>query len=297
MDLLIKTLLQKFHKQYPYILIDEIVDYLAIFGGLEENIELNLFTNLEASIADTLTKLDIESIFPFFILDEPFRKLLIALARGDGRVNSIFNKISVGERFGGELVEELIDADIIYVKQSREAPLRAYPKQLIKKELRAYTIGSKLYFTKPFYRFWFAFVEPNRNRYGEIDVIEVLKSYKKYGYRLKSLLFEQLSLDLLIQDCNLKEESCECGSYWDRYSEFDIYCQCKSTNIVAECKYTNKPITKAELTKLESKIMQSSLICSKIVLFSKSGFSQELIKLKREDLLLYTIEDLIKIIK
>ena len=296
MDLLIKTILQKFHKKYPYILIDEIVDYLAIFGGLEDNIELKLFKDLEASIIDTITKLDIESIFPFFILDEPFRKLLITLARGDGRVNSIFNKISVGENFGGELVEELIDTDIIYVKQSREAPLRAYPKQLIKRELRGYTIGAKLYFTKPFYRFWFAFVEPNRNRYGEINIDEVLKSYKKYGYRLSSLLFEQLSLELLMQDCNLKDDKCECGSYWDRYSEFDIYCQCSSGNIVAECKYTNRPITKAELSKLESKIIQSSLIYSKIALFSKSGFSQELIKLKKENLLLYTIEDLSKLL-
>ena len=268
-----------------------------MFGGLEDAIELNLFKGLEHSIEDTVTKLDIESIFPFFILDEPFRKLLIALARGDARVNSIFNKISVGESFGNELVEELISADIIYAKQSREAPLREYPKQHIKKELRGYTIGSKLYFTKPFYRFWFALVEPNRNRYGEIDRAEVLKSYKKYGYRLTSLLFEQLSLELLINDCNLTESNCKCGSYWDRYSEFDIYCQCKNSNIIAECKYTNKPITKAELTKLENKIMQSSLIYNKIALFSKSGFSQELIKLKRDNLLLYTIEDLINIIR
>lgn len=255
-----------------------------------------MFEDLESSIKDVVSKLDIESIFPFFILDEPFRKLLITLARGDARVNSIFNKISVGENFGSELVEELINADIIYVTNSREAPLREYPKQLIKKELRKYTIGAKLYFTKPFYRFWFAFVEPNRNRYGEIDTLEVLRSYNKYGYRLVSLLFEQLSLELLMQDCQLKKMECKCASYWDRYSEFDIYCQCKNYNIIAECKYTNKPITKAELSKLESKIVQSSLICGKIALFSKNGYSQELIKLKKENLLLYTIEDLKKII-
>ncbi len=241
--------------------------------------------------------MNIESILPFFILDDPFRKLLITLARGDARVDSIFNKISVGENFGNELIEELINTDIIYIKNSRESSLKAYPKQLIKKELRRYTIGSKLYFKKPFYRFWFAFVEPHRDKYGEIDIPKVIKSYKKYGYRLSSLLFEQLSLELLIENFNLINNKCNCGSYWDRYSEFDIYCQCNSGNIIGECKYTNRPVTKAELSKLRNKIIQSSLKYNKIALFSKSGFSQELIKLKKDNLLLYTLKDFNKIIE
>jgi len=217
------------------------------------------------------------------------------LARGDARVDSIFNKISVGENFGNELVDELIASNIISIINSRENPIREYPKQLIKKELRSYTISSKLYFNKPFYRFWFAFVEPNRDIYGDIDIPKVIENYKKYGYRLSSLLFEQLSLELLISEFNLSDKKCHCGSYWDRYSEFDIYCQCKNANIIGECKYTNRPVTKSELTKLENKIMQSSLICSKVALFSKSGFSQELIKLKKDNLLLYTLEDLEKL--
>ena len=243
-----------------------------------------------------LKELNIESIFPFFILDEPFRKLLISLARGDARVDSIFNKISVGENFGNELINELIESNIISIINSREAPIREYPKQLIKKELRGYTISPKLYFNKPFYRFWFAFVEPNRDRYGEINIPKVIENYKRYGYRLSSLLFEQLSLELLIDEYDLINKKCNCGSYWDRYSEFDIYCQCKNGNIIGECKYTNRPVTKSELTKLENKIMQSSLICSKIALFSKSSFSQELLKLKKENLLLYTIEDFAKLL-
>ena len=211
-------------------------------------------------------------------------------------MNSIFNKISIGESRGVEIVEELIDANIVFSQKSREAPIRVYPKQLIKKELRGYTIGAKLFFTKPFYRFWFAFVEPNRNKYGVIDINKVLNSYKRDGYRLSSLLFEQLSLEILINSFNLEETTCDCASYWDRFSEFDIYCQCKGMSIIAECKYTNKPVTKAELTKLENKIVKSALRYNKIALFSKSGFSQELIKLNRSDLHLYTIDNLKEII-
>ncbi len=190
----------------------------------------------------------------------------------------------------------MINTDIIYIKNSREKALREYPKQPIKKRLRGYTIGSKLYFKKPFYRFWFAFIESNRNRYGVINIPKVIENYRKFGYRLSSLLFEQLSLELLILDLKLGDNVCNCGSYWDRYSEFDIYCQCNTTNIIGECKYTNRPIIKSELTKLESKIIHSSLVYSQVALFSKSGFSQELIKLKRDNLLLYTIEDFTKLL-
>ena len=233
---------------------------------------------------------------PFFTLDKPFSKLLIALAQGDAKINSIFNKIGIGESYGYELVEELIENEIITLTNSRESPLKAFPKQLIKKELRGYTIQPKLYFTKPFYRFWFAFVEASRDLYGNIDIDRVLTNYKKYGYRLSSLLFEQLSQELLLDSFKEKLDNAVCGSYWDRFSEFDIYCQSQSLSVVGECKYTSRPITKAELIKLEAKIVQSSLRADYIALFSKSGFSHELHKINNSQVLLFEMQDFKKLL-
>jgi len=240
-----------------------------------------------------LSKIEIESIFPFFVFDEPFNKLLISIARSDGKMNSIFNKIKVGESLGIELVDELIKSGIIYLQDSRENPIKLYPKQLIKKDLRAYTIQPKLYFTKPFFRFWFAFVQPNKKEDGNIDIALLLKSFNKDGYRLSSLVFEQLSIELLKLKVKQKDINLDiCASYWDRFSEFDIYCNSKEgINIVGECKYTNRPVTKSELLKLENKIKQSSLRADYIALFSKSGFSKELQKIKRDNLLLFTLND------
>jgi len=225
-------------------------------------------------------------------LQEPFREFLISLALGDGKVNSIFNKIGVGESFGYEILDELLKSGIVNIVHSREKPIKAYPKQLIKKELKSYLIQDKIFFTKPFYRFWFSFVEPNRDSSGNIDTQKVLSSFRKNGYRLASLVFEQLSKELLIEHfkksgINFKK----CNSYWDRFSEFDIYCKSESISVIGECKYTNRPIIKAELSKLESKIVQSSLSANYIALFSKSGFSHELLKIKDNNLLLFELKD------
>ena len=240
-----------------------------------------------------VSKIDIEDVLPFFVFDEPFNKLLIAIARSDGKMNSIFNKIKVGDNLGLELVDELIKSGIIYMQDSRENPIKLYPKQLIKKDLRAYTIQPKLYFTKPFFRFWFAFVESNRNKNGQINKTLLLKSFKKDGYRLSSLVFEQLSIELLKLIIKKKDIHLNiCASYWDRFSEFDIYCNSKEgLYVVGECKYTSRPVTKSELIKLENKIKQSSLRADYIALFSKSGFSNELQKVKSNKLLLFTLND------
>ena len=289
----IKVTLNNFHKHYPYILYNDLIDWFSIFGGLEDNLDLNLISSIDEAIVELIDKIDIDSTFPFFIFDEPFRKFLIAIAKSDGKMNSIFNKIGVGESLGEELVKELIDSKIIYLFDSRESPIKLYPKQLIKKELRDYVIQPKLYFTKPFYRFWFGFVEPNRDKLGFINKTSVLQSFKKYGYRLSSLVFEQLSIELLkIKAKELNINLNICGSYWDRFSEFDIYCNSfEGINIVGECKYTNRKVTKAELVKLESKIEQSALKADYIVLFSKSGYSYELQKQKSNKLLMFSLED------
>ncbi len=207
-------------------------------------------------------------------------------------MNSTFHKLKIGENYGLEIVEELIEAGIITLQNSREKTLKEYPKQLIKKEFRNYQIEPKLYFKKPFYRFWFNLVEPNRDIYGKIDKKQVIKDYKNYGYKLPSLLFEQLSIEVLKNRFKNKNQNLKiCGSYWDRFSEFDIYCNGSGFNVVGECKYTSRPVTKAELTKLESKIIHSSLKADYIALFSKSGFSHELEKHQSDNLLLFSLKD------
>jgi len=285
----IKQQFQTFYKNYPFLSLDNLIDYFSIFGGLDNYDNLNLH-NLEfrESIQECIQNCDLS--LPFFVTQEPFRKFLINLAKGDGRVLSTLNKSSIGHSFGDELINELIESNVLYLVASREEPIKTYYKQLIKKEYRKYHIQNKLRFTKPVYRFWFAFVEPFRDKYGKIDINRVYNEVKKHKNSLTYLVFEHLSRELLQNYLNIK--NLNCNSYWDRFSEFDIYCQDKSgKGIVGECKYSTRPVTKAELIKLYNKVEESNLNANKIAFFSKSGFSTELSKNKSDKLLLFTLED------
>jgi len=290
-------LLNNFYNKYPFILFDELIDYFSIFGGVEEYFTFDLLLNIEDAIKNNLEKIEIEDILPFFVLEKPFREFLIKVARSDGKLNSNLSKASIGETFGEELIRELESAKIIRVEKSREKDIKLHPKQKIKKEYKHYTIQSKIFFTKPFFKFWFAFVEPYRDKSGNIDINLVINDYKSKKYTLSSLVFEHLSLELLKRYFQNRYNFFECASYWDRFSEFDIYCKAKDISIIGECKYTNRPITKAELIKLENKIKQSNLKADCLAFFSKSGYSHELLKLSQDNLLLFHLEDFKLLIK
>ncbi len=284
-------LFQKFYLQHRYIRFEELIDFYALFGGLEdENIEL--YNPLDEIITTLALNESAKKQLPFFLFDEPFREFLIGLARGDGKIDSLLNRLKIGQHRGSELIGELLMNGVITRKESREKPIRLYSKQAIKKEFRSYKIEDKFYFTKPFIKFWFAFIEPFYTKERELDSKSLLKYFHKERYRLSSSVFEDLSNELLRIYFQKIDPIVEYGSLWNYYSEFDIFAKTKLGKVViGECKYRNRPMIKSELVKLESKIEQSTLEADIYVLFSKSGFSREFYKSKVSNLLLFTLND------
>lgn len=290
-DYSLSKLFQQFSQQYPYILTEDLIDYFSIFGGLEE-IELELYNGLDDAIRELLKSQSIKNNLPFYLFDNPFKKFLVLLARGDGKMYSLFKRLKISEHLGLEITNELIKSRIIYKVESREVTLKTHPKQMIKKELRDYKIEPKLYFTTPFYRFWFLLIEPFITQNRNADIKRVLESVHRYRYKLSSSIFEHLSRELLREDFEHKDRIIECGSLWNRFSEFDLYCKTAASRyIIGECKYKNRPLVKAELVKLWSKVEQSSLNIDFFALFSKSGFSKELYKLEDNRVILFELSD------
>lgn len=284
-------LFQQFHLDYRYILFDELIDYFSIFGGLEPK-SVELYNPIDDIVASIAKNAAIREEFPFFIFDKPFRELLLSLAKSDGKMYSLFNRLKISHSLGEEIVSELIANGILYRVESKELPQQTFKKQLIKKELRHYRIEPKLYFSKPFYRFWFAFIEPYYQCGSEIDVRTLLKNFHLYRYRLSSSVFEELSVALLKLHFAPTDRIIECGSLWNYYSEFDIYCKTESKKeIIGECKYKNRPVVKSELVKLQSKVEQSALNIGHYTLFSKSGFSKEFEKIDDSNLTLFELND------
>ena len=214
------------------------------------------------------------------------------MARGDGRLSNVYRRARIGEAAGREIIDALLKLGILSLEESRQAPLRTHPKQILKKHLRHYRIEPKVRFVTPFYRFWFGFVSPYRSdllRGKGLAFMENFQAHKEQNY---SLLFEKLSIFLLAEHLKESDPVLSQGSFWDHHSEFDLLSITAGEKIIlGECKYTSRPVTKKELTKLKEKAQQSDISVDSYALFSKSGFSNELLGYKDAVLLLFDLED------
>jgi hypothetical protein len=77
---------------------------------MEEALELDFFDDLESIIRFNFVekyKVLNELISPSYIIEEPYRWLLVSIARGDGRLSNVFRKARIGDSLGQRLLVEL----------------------------------------------------------------------------------------------------------------------------------------------------------------------------------------------
>lgn len=178
---------------------------------------------------------------------------------------------------------------MIYIEKSSEKPILRDKNEKVKKEIKKYSIQDKLHFKNNFTRFWFRFIEPNLDiiKLGKYDLMmEIIKEdFDNYA----SLPFELLAKEIIAN--RLKIPPFEIVSYWDKDVEIDIFIKYKNIYIIGEVKYKNKKVCKNIINILKNKCEKLSIKPNKIVLVSKSGFSNELIKEKSSNLILFSLED------
>ena len=276
--------------------LEHAVEYFSILGGIGKDAELDYFDDIFSMVEYNFVK-DFAKfqtlVSPSYLLETPYRELLVAIARGDGKIYSALRKAKLSESVGEIIVRELVSLNILKVEISREAPLRLHPKHKLKKEQRAYRIQDKLRFVQPFMRFWFGFVTYYRDdlALGKGDAF--LENFEKHYERLRSLVYEQLCDALLVEHYAKKSPIKSSGSYWNVYSEFDILAFTKEKKLIlGECKYKDRTVCKNELTKLKLKAEESGMKVDVYALFSKSGFSKELLQVEDDNLLLFDLDDL-----
>ena len=279
--------------------MEQAIELFAVFGGVGETLELDFFDDLDSIVRFNFVeqyRVLNEQISPSYLIEEPYRWLLIAIARGDGRLSNVFRKARMGESLGLRLLNELVDLDIIEFEDSREPALKKYPNQKLEKSLRNYKIEPKIRFKKPFYRFWFGFVEPYHKELNSGNSVRFYENFNQHFARLHSFVFEQLSQELL--NLHFDDQLIINGNYWDKHSEFDIWATHKDgRHILGECKYTNRRVCKSELSKLRQKAETSELKADIFALFSKNGFSNELKNSTDKDLLLFELDDFWRLLK
>ena len=281
--------------------MEQSIEYFAILGGLQESISLDFFDDLFSMVESNFVD-DFHAfqgfVSPSYLLESSYREILMAVARGDGKFYSVLRKAKLSQNAGEEIIHELITLNVLKLEYSREQPLKIHPKHKLKKELRSYKIQDKLRFVQPFMRFWFGFVTYYREKLQQKDGEDFLINFKNHYERLRTLIYEQLCNDLLTLHYKDNTPLLSSGSYWDQYSEFDILAVTnKKKLILGECKYKERKICKNELNKLKDKALQSGIPVDIYALFSKNGFSNELLSMKDENLLLFDLNDLKKLLE
>jgi len=295
---LLKQFRAFYFQNYPDDM-ERLISYFAIFGGLDWEIDTtqDISSLIQSLILDNFALLNAQ-IDAITLKNDANKRLLKALAVGDRRIFSAFNRAGVNNGNGGAALAYFQEKGIIELEYSREAhPRTLYPNKKLKKEQARYRISHKVRFIHPFIRFWFYFIQPNSKSIAQGDYEKVLKELQLKGSSYTSLIYEELS-ELLLNYHLRDADIISSGSYWDAKTEIDILTLTKDGKLyIGECKWTNHKINKKELHKLNDKCKNMGITPTQIILFSKRGFSKELEQIQGAKLALYTSDDFINLLK
>ncbi len=276
-----------------------LIQFFAIFGGLGTEIDTTqpLEFLIEEHILQNFDELNAK-IEEFTMGDPINKRLLTALAVGDRRIFSAFNRAGLNNGNGGAALNFLQENGVLQIEYSREEPARSLnPEGKLKKEIARHRISHKVLFTYPFIRFWFYFINPNIKDIKNRDYSKFFKDFEQKHHSYTSLVFEELSEILLnyhLRDAQILSS----GSYWDANIEIDILTVTDDEKVfVAECKWTNHQVNMSELHKLNDKCEQLDVEPTQTILFSKRGFSKELMHHQSKKLALYSSDDFEALVK
>ncbi|EAJ0348643.1 DUF234 domain-containing protein [Campylobacter lari] len=275
-----------FSKRCETLELESIFDFYSIFDEFEFDLKLSLYENIL-----NVFILKAFDILASLNLDENALKALSVLSKNDRKRYSINKSIPHFQALG--LINKLLEKNILILEKSQEKPIIKNKRQKVKKELRSYNIQDKVVFKNQGLRFFFYFIYPKLNliamkKYNElIELIqENLEKYQSFAFELlcKEFLAKKLKVDQVY-------------SFWNYYHEIDLYYHENNFCVLGEVKFKERKICKNILNILKSKAKQLQIQPNLYVLFSKSGFSKELILNKERNLLLYTLEDFQFLIK
>lgn len=217
-----------------------------------------------------------------------YHSVLTGIAMGDGRSNTAFKRANVSQEVGNSALDYLCENGMIK---------RNFSKKISNSWMDHEASSAKLSFNTPFIRFWFAFVSPIFKGIQEENYEEFHQRFTNRFDEFLNLTFEQLSKELL-QKSFTQDVIVDIGSYWNGETDIDIFAKTASGKTIAGiCKYTNTKTKKNELTKLKETCSKAGLKADIFVIFSKTGFSNELKSLKGEDLRLFTLKNFNKLME
>lgn len=273
--------LKSSHERFKHLDIAQLIDFHLVFDDLIlDGFYYDIFEAIEAEI---LSKTEI--LNTRFNLENEVKIALCKLARNDRKkfgLNKIFSR-----QTSMKIYAKALELGILSIEKSLEKPRAKNKNQKSKKRANRYKIQDKLNFTNNFTRFWFYFIQPNLNAIQNGEKDRVLRLIKDEFYGFCGLGFEMLCREFLSQ----KFQIANITSLWVKDIEIDCFAVKDSKILVAEAKFKEHKVCKNVINLLFKKCLRLGFTPDTVVIFSKSGFSNELMELKSDKILLYGLDD------
>lgn len=209
-----------------------------------------------------------------------YNAIIESVALGDSKINDIFQKTGIEKTKLPFYIGNLMDLGII----RKEYPVTIKTKEMGKSRSGIYKIDNS------YFRFYYAFVYPYMSELleGVADVIldDVIKE------RLPMFVaeeFEKVAIEitrLLGREKKLSIRPIKIGRWWKKDCEIDIVAyDVKDNFLFGECKWRNEKTNMKVLMDLKQKAagIDAEVKDKAYILFSKSGFSQELVDYVNEN--------------
>jgi AAA+ ATPase superfamily predicted ATPase len=256
---------------------NELMELYALLYGVPKYLELfkddgDIFDSIEKNILDKNAFLYEE---PRFILQnevsEPmtYFSILEIIAKGDHKIGNIAGKLNKNVQNITSFIAKLVELDILYkeVPATETNPLKS---------------KKGLYFIKDnFFRFWFLYVLPYKSQLELGNKNYALVKIKENFSGFIAKVYEDLAIEYTLQNYPLLK----CGRWWSKTDEIDVVGVNEDYLLVGECKYSSKKVGTDILQELKekSKKIELNLPIKHYLLFSKSGFTDALIELSKDD--------------
>jgi len=260
----------------------ELIEFYSITGGIPKYIQefdknKSPIWNIKNNIFDNNNFLYSE---PKFLLQEEINDLsryfsiIQSIANGDTKMSAIATKLGLNSSSLSPYISKLIDLDIL----EREVPVTENIDNSKK----------SLYYIKDNYlAFWFNYVYPYQS-YLEIENLKYPLEKVTSTFDLwVSKIYERLCLDSLLLHEEIDFPLSKIGRWWDKNEEIDIVGLGEKEIIFGECKWSKKHVGLSVLLELKEKSKKVKWKNNDrkeyFILFSKSGFSSDLIELAKSD--------------
>ncbi|EGD51887.1 DUF234 DEXX-box ATPase [Thermoanaerobacter ethanolicus JW 200] len=282
---------RKFFPNYDFE--NQVIAY-GVLGGIPQYLNnfdstKDVYENIKTKILDKASYLYEE---PKLLLRQEVREpslynsIIEAIASGSSKLNEISTKVGVDTDKCSKYISTLIDLKIL--------------EKITPVELKDKSRKSIYKIKDNFFRFWYRFVFTNKALIEQGLIDEVLENkIKPFINEFIGEVYEEICMDYL-KILNKKKKLPfifeKIGKWWGnnpykrREEEIDIVALDKNNIIFGECKWQNK---KVDISVLNSLIEKSALFNYQnkyYILFSKSGFTDDVINFAKNNSNVFLIE-------